>query len=57
MFGAANNSSLDVDNKQKNILIFGEGPTKGLNHTTIAAKDTYPINFTKSGKRFVQSLH
>ena len=50
-------SSVHVDNKGKDILILGEGPTQGLNDTKFPAEAKYPINFTQSGKRFVLSLH
>ena len=40
-----------VDNKER------EGPTQGLQDTTLTAEAKYPINFTQSGKRFVLSLH
>ena len=51
-------SSVHVDNKGKDILgILGEGPTQGLDDTTLVAEPKYPINFTQSGKRFVLSLH
>ena len=50
-------SSLHVDNKNKNILVLGEGPKKGLDGTTITAEAKFPINFTASGKRFLLSLH
>ena len=50
-------SSAHVDNKGKNILIIGEGPTQGLDDTTLTAEAKYPINFTQSGKRFVSSLN
>ena len=53
IFGADMSSSVHVDNKNKDILIFGEGPTQGLDNTTLTAEAKYPINFTKSGKRFV----
>ena len=29
-FGADNSSSVHIHNKDKNILVFGEGPTQGL---------------------------
>ena len=45
------------DNKEKDILIFGEGPTQGLDDTTLTAEAKYPINFTQSEKSFVLSLH
>ena len=50
-------SSVHVDNKEKDILILGEGPTQQLDDTTLTAEAKYPINFTQSGKRFVLSLH
>ena len=46
-------SSVHVDNKRKDVLIFGEGTTQGLDDTTLTAEAKYPINFTQSGKRFV----
>ena len=36
-------SSLHIDNKKKDILILGIGPTQGLEHTLIAEK-MYLIN-------------
>ena len=48
-------SSVHVDNKGKDILILGEGPTQGLNHA-LTAEAKYPINFTQSRKTFVLSL-
>ena len=50
-------STVHVDNKGKNILILGEGPTQGLDDTTLTAEAKYPINFTQPNKRFVLSLH
>ena len=48
---------MHTDNRYKNILALGEGLTQGLGNTTVAAEAKYPINLTKSGKRFVLSLH
>ena len=39
-------SSVHVDNKGKYIFILGEGPTQGLDYTTLTAKAKYPITFT-----------
>ena len=50
-------SPVYVDNKGKDILILGEGPTQGLDGTKFTAEAKYPINFTQSGKRFALSLH
>ena len=45
-----------IDNKGKDILILGEGPTQGLDDTTLAAGVLYPINFTQPNKMFELSL-
>ena len=50
-------SSVHVDNKGKDILILGEGPTHGLYDITVTAEAIYAINFTQLNKRFVLSLH
>ena len=50
-------SSVHIDNKGKDILILGEGPTQGLDDTTLPAEAKFPFNFKKSGKRFVLSLY
>ena len=50
-------SSLHIDNREKDILILAEGPTQGLDNTTLAAEAKYPINFTQSERRFVLNVH
>ena len=50
-------SSVHVDNRKKYILILGEGPTKGLDDTTLTAEKKYSINFTEHNKKFCLSLH
>ena len=49
--------SVHVDNKKKDDLILGEGPTQGLDGTTLTAEKLYSINFTKNNKKFCFSLH
>ena len=49
-------SSAHIDNKKKDILVLGKGPTQGLEHTLTAEK-MYPINFTLTKKKFCLSLH
>ena len=49
-------SAVQIDIKEKYMLILGEGPTQGLDDTTLTAEEKYLINFTQSGKRFVLSL-
>ena len=50
-------SSVHIENKGKDILIIGKGPTQGLDDTTLTVEAKYPISFKQSGKRFVLSLH
>ena len=45
-FGADMNSSVHVDNKERDILILGEGQTQGFDDTILTAEEKYPINFT-----------
>ena len=49
-------SSAHIDNKKKDILVLGKGPTQGLEHTLTAEK-MYSINFTVTKKKFSLSLH
>ena len=50
-------SSAHVDNKKKNILILGKGPTQGLVEHSLTAERMYSINFTVTRKKFCLSLH
>ena len=50
-------SSLHVDNNRKDILILGEGRTRGLDDTALLAEAKYPINFTLLSRRFALSLY
>ena len=38
-------SSTKIDNRKKDILILGKGPTQGLEHT-LSAEKIYSINFS-----------
>ena len=55
IFGVHMSSSVHVDNKKKDILILGKGPTQGLEHTLTSEK-MYSINFTATKKKFCLSL-
>ena len=44
-----------IDNKKKDILVLGKGPTQALEHTLTASK-MYSINFTVA-KKICLSLH
>ena len=50
-------SSAHVDKKKKDDLIFGEGPTQGLDDKTLPAEKTYSISFTVTRKKFCLSLN
>ena len=56
IFGVDMNSSTKIDNKKKDILTLGKGPTQRLEHTLTAEK-MYSINFTEHNKHFGLSLH
>ena len=56
IFGIDNSSSVNIDGRNKNILVLSEGPTQGLDYATITAEAKHPISFTESGKRFVLNL-
>ena len=43
-------SSAHIDNKKKDILVLGKGPTQELEHT-LTAERMYSINFTVKKKR------
>ena len=49
-------SSVHIDNKNKDILFLGEGPTQGLHDNTLIVEAKSPINFTQSRKKiFINS--
>ena len=50
------NSSIHIDNKGKDILILGFGPTQGLGEHSLTAEKMYSINFTVTKKKFCLSL-
>ena len=41
LFGADMSSSAHADNKKKDILFLGKGPTQGLEHTLTAEKNVF----------------
>ena len=49
-------SSAHVDNKKKDTLVLGKGPTQGLEHPLTAEK-MYSINFTVTKEKFCLCLH
>ena len=51
IFGVDLRSSAHIDDKKKDILMLGKGPTQGLEHTLTPEK-MYSINFTMTKKKF-----
>ena len=49
-------SSIHNDNKKKDRLVLGRGPTQGL-ESTLTAEKMYSINSTVTKKKFCLSLH
>ena len=56
IFGVDLSSLTKIHNRRKDILVFGKGPTQGLENT-LSAKKMYSINFTELNKKFCSSLH
>ena len=57
IFGVDMSSSPHIDNKKKDILILGKGPTQGLGEHSLTTEKMYLINFTKKNTKFCLSLH
>ena len=47
------NLSTKIDNRKKYILILGNGPTQGLEHT-LSAEKMYSVNFTVTKKKLFE---
>ena len=56
IFGADMSTSIHIDNKGRDILVLGKGPTQEL-ESTLTAEKMYSINFTVTKKNFCLSLH
>ena len=57
IFGVDMSSSVHVDNKGKDILILGKGPTQGLGEHSLTAEKMYSVNFTDNGDKYCLSLY
>ena len=49
-------SSAKINNRKKDVLVLGKGPTQGLEHT-LSAEKIYSINFTENKKKICLTLH
>ena len=56
MFGVDMSSTTKNNNRKKDILFLGKGPTQGLEHM-LSAEKMYSFNFTKENTKFCLSLH
>ena len=52
IFGADMSASIHIDNKKKDILVFGRGPTQAL-ESTLTAEKIYSVNFTVKKKEIL----
>ena len=52
IFGADMSTSIHIDNRKKDILVLGRGPTQGL-ESTLTSEKMYLINFTVTKNKFV----
>ena len=50
-------SSVHIDNKKKDILIFGIGSTQKLDDTMLSKEAQYSIDFSRSNRKYCLSLH
>ena len=57
ILGVDISSSVHIDNKEKDILILGSGPTQALGENSLTAEKMYSINFSKTRTKFCLSLH
>ena len=57
IIGVDMSSSVHIDNKKKDILILGKGPTQGLDDTMLTAEAQYSVNFPRSNRKCCLSLH
>ena len=57
IFGTDMSSLAHIDNRKKDILVLGNGPTDGLDDSTLTTEKEYSINFTKQQNTFRLRLH
>ena len=57
IFGVDMSTSVHIDNKRKDILILGKGPTQGLGKHSLTAEKMYSVNLTDHRVKYCLSLH
>ena len=56
IFGVDTSSSTKINNRKKDILIFGKGSIQGIEHT-LSTEKLYSVDFTENNKKFCLSWH
>ena len=54
IFGVPNSYSVQTDNRNKDVFIFGKCPRDGLDHTAVTTVTKYSISFTDSNESTVK---
>ena len=57
IFGTDNSKSRFDDNKKATFTTLGEGPIRDINNKNVNSEAMFKLNFTKSDKKFVLSIH
>ena len=57
ILGTDMSSSVHVDNKERDVLILGSGPTQGVGEHSLTSEKMYSITFAVTKKKFCLSLH
>ena len=57
IIGVDMSSSAHVDNKGKDILILGKGPTQRLGEHLLTTEKMYSVNFTDQSEKYCLSLY
>ena len=52
IFGVAISSSAHIDNKKKDVLILGKGPTQRLDDAMLTTEAQNSIDFSRSNRKF-----
>ena len=52
IFGVPNSSSAHIDNKKKDVLILGKGPTQRLDDAMLTTEAQNSIDFSRSNRKF-----
>ena len=57
IFRVDSSSYFHADNRNKDILVLGKGPTDWIDDTTLTAEAEYSINYSEQQEKFCVRLH